>query len=141
MKIMSSIWSQPEVDWNLTIKWTVDRWGETIIWYSLFFKHTDYHHTVLKMKAITLLLILLLTMTNIQANYLFDLELAGEYRIKSQNFICSKYYSLKYSGGHHDLYWCKTLNIYLKCCSKCKSRDCSSWGFQNTPNMLKLIEF
>ena len=96
MKIMSSIWSQPEVDWNLNIKWTVDRGGETIIWYSLFFKHTVYHHTVLKMKAITLLLILLLTMTNIQANYLFDLELAGEYRIESQNFICSKYYSLKY---------------------------------------------
>ena len=40
---------------------------------------------------------------------------------------------------------CKTLNIYLKCCSKCKSRDsfkiCSSWGFQNTPYMFKLIEF
>ena len=50
-----------------------------------------------------------------------------------------------YSGGHHNLYRCKTLNIYLKCCSKCKSRDsfkiCLSWGFQNTPNMLKVIEF
>ena len=50
-----------------------------------------------------------------------------------------------YSGGHHNLYRCKTLNIYLKCCSKCKSRDsfkiCSSWGFQNTPYMFKLIEF
>ena len=50
-----------------------------------------------------------------------------------------------YSGGHHNLYWCKTLNIYLKCFSKCKSRDsfkiCSSWGFQNTPYMFKLIEF
>ena len=39
----------------------------------------------------------------------------------------------------------KNLNISFKCCSNCKSRDsfgfCSSWGFQNTPNMLKLIEF
>ena len=30
-------------------------------------------------------------------------------------------------------------------CSKCKSKDsfeiCLSWGFQNTPNMLKFIEF
>ena len=53
--------------------------------------------------------------------------------------------SMLYSGGHHDLYRCKTLNIYLKCCSKSKSRDssknCSSWGFQNTPNMFKLIKF
>ena len=33
----------------------------------------------------------------------------------------------------------------LKCCSKCKSRNifgnCASWGFQNTPNILKLIKF
>ena len=39
----------------------------------------------------------------------------------------------------------KNLNISFKCCSKYKSRDsfeiCLSWGFQNTPNMLKLIEF
>ena len=39
----------------------------------------------------------------------------------------------------------KNLNISFKCCSKCKSRDsfgnCSSWGCQNTPNMLRLIEF
>ena len=50
-----------------------------------------------------------------------------------------------YSGGHHNLYRCKTFNIYLKCCSKCKSRDsfkiCLSWGFQNTPYMFTLIEF
>ena len=62
--------------------------------------------------------------------------------------MVSHYYTLnisRYSGGHQDLYRCKTLNIYLKCCSKCKSKDsfknCLSWGFQNTPNMLKLIEF
>ena len=39
----------------------------------------------------------------------------------------------------------KNLNISFKCCSKYKSMDsfeiCLSWGFQNTPNMLKLIEF
>ena len=39
----------------------------------------------------------------------------------------------------------KNLNISFKCCSKYKSRDsfeiCLSWGFQNTPNMLKLIVF
>ena len=50
-----------------------------------------------------------------------------------------------YSGGHQDLQRSKTLNISFKSCSKFKSRDsfgnCSSWGFQNTPNMLKLIEF
>ena len=50
-----------------------------------------------------------------------------------------------YSVGQHDLYRSKSLNISFKCCSKCKSGDsfenCSSWGFQNTPNMLKLIEF
>ena len=51
----------------------------------------------------------------------------------------------KYSGGNQHLQQCKTRNISFKCCSKHKSRDsfgfCSSWGFQNTPNMLKLIEF
>ena len=51
----------------------------------------------------------------------------------------------KYSGGHQDLRRSKTLNISFKCCSKFKSRDsfgnCSSWRFQNTPNMLRLIEF
>ena len=55
------------------------------------------------------------------------------------------YESHIYSGGHHDLYRCKTLNISFKYCSKCKSRDsfkiCSSWGFQNTPYMFKLIKF
>ena len=42
----------------------------------------------------------------------------------------------------------KNLNMSFKCCSRCsryKSRDSfeifSSWGFQNTPNMLELIEF
>ena len=39
----------------------------------------------------------------------------------------------------------KNLNIFFKCCSKYKFRDsfeiCSSWRFQNTPNILKLIEF
>ena len=39
----------------------------------------------------------------------------------------------------------RNLNISFKCCSKYKSRDsfeiCLPWGFQNTPNMLKLIEF
>ena len=39
----------------------------------------------------------------------------------------------------------KNLNISFKCCSKYKLRDsfeiCLFWGFQNTPNMLKLIEF
>ena len=52
---------------------------------------------------------------------------------------------LWYSGGNQHLHQCKTRNISFKCCSKHKSRDsfgfCSSWGFQNTPNMLKLIEF
>ena len=30
---------------------------------------------------------------------------------------------VKYSGGHHNLYWCKTFNIYLKCCSKCNPKS------------------
>ena len=57
----------------------------------------------------------------------------------------SNYHLLLYSGGHQDLQQCKTRNISFKCCSKCKFRDSfgfwSSLGFQNTPNMLKFIEF
>jgi len=53
-------------------------------------------------------------------------------------------YKSKYSGGNQHLQQCKTRNISSKRCSKHKSRDssglCSSRGFQNTPNMLKLIE-
>ena len=54
---------------------------------------------------------------------------------KYETELCWQYFLfVKYSGGHHNLYRCKTLNIYLKCCSKCKSRDsfenCSSWVFQ-----------
>ena len=53
--------------------------------------------------------------------------------------------NLIYSGGNQHLHQCKTRNISFKCCSKYKSRDSFgnswSWGFQNTPNMLRLIEF
>ena len=54
--------------------------------------------------------------------------------------------------NNHKIQWWQTapaavknLNISFKCCFKYKFREsfeiCSSWGFQNTPNMLKLIEF
>ena len=67
------------------------------------------------------------------------LPLVGQGRKRNFNLIDL------YSGGNQHLHQCKTHNISFKCCSKHKSRDsfgfCSSWGFQNTPNMLKLIEF
>ena len=58
------------------------RWDNYLIF--LVLQTHRLSHTVWKMKTI-LLLILLLTMNNTQANYLYDIELAGEwmYRIES----------------------------------------------------------
>ena len=73
MMNMYNIWSEREVDWNLTIRRTEDSGGGTIIWSSL-------SHKVLNMQTVALLLILTLTMTNIQGAILYNAEVAGEWR-------------------------------------------------------------
>ena len=73
MMNMYNIWSEREVDWNLTIRRTEDSGGGTIIWSSL-------SHKVLNMHTVALLLILTLTMTDIHGAILYDAELAGEWR-------------------------------------------------------------
>ena len=79
--------------------------------------------------------------------FLYKTLFALFWRHNAYNILSSLTLSkfVTYSGGNQHLQQSKTLNISFKCCSKFKSRDsfgnCLSWGFQNTPNMLKLIEF